>query len=219
MKILSPLQEDFIKAFAKSKLAKNIFLTGGTALSAFYLFHRFSEDMDFFTELEGEIPQSVPILKDIARELNGRIEIRKEFTTFVEVFFSRKDEKVKIHFAQDTPFRLRKINWDKTYNILIDNLLDIACNKISALFDRSAEKDFVDIYFLSKEFMPFEKIYKFARKKHIGMDEYWLAASLKNVEKIEKLPRMIKPVTIKELREFYYEKIKMLMARIKQKGK
>ncbi|MEO0156512.1 MAG: hypothetical protein ABIL07_05310 [candidate division WOR-3 bacterium] len=85
------------------------------------------------------------------------------------------------------------------------------------MFDRSAEKDFVDIYFLSKEFMPFEEIYKNARKKHIGIDEYWLAASLKNIDKIQKLPKMIKPVTIEELREFYYEKIKMLMARIRKK--
>ncbi|MCX7996117.1 MAG: hypothetical protein N3A65_10200, partial [candidate division WOR-3 bacterium] len=78
-------------------------------------------------------------------------------------------------------------------------------------------KDFVDIYFLSKEFMPFEEIYKNAREKHIGIDDYWLAVSLDYINTVEKLPKMVKPVTIEELREFYYEKIKMLMARIKKK--
>jgi len=216
MKILTPLQEDFIKAFSQSPLRERFFLTGGTALSAFYLFHRYSEDMDFFTEIEGEIIKAVPVIKKIVRNINSSIELTKQFSTMVESFLTRKDEMIKIHFAQDAPFRLKEIEENKEYHIFIDNQLDIACNKLSALFDRYAEKDFVDIYFLSKEFMSFEEIYKYARKKHIGMDEYWLAASLKNIDKVEKLPRMIKSVTIEELREFYYEKIKTLMDIIKK---
>ncbi|MEO0122442.1 MAG: nucleotidyl transferase AbiEii/AbiGii toxin family protein [candidate division WOR-3 bacterium] len=65
MEILTPLQQDFIRAFSKTKLVENFFLTGGTALSAFYLFHRYSEDMDFFTEIEGEVIKVVPILKKL----------------------------------------------------------------------------------------------------------------------------------------------------------
>lgn len=33
-------------------LRENYYLTGGTALSEFYLHHRYSDDMDFFTEKE-----------------------------------------------------------------------------------------------------------------------------------------------------------------------
>jgi len=215
--ILTPLQKDFIKSFSQSQLNEKFFLTGGTALSAFYLFHRYSEDIDFFTEVPGEIIRVVPVMNEIAKKVGASIEITKEFTTFVESFLSRNDETIKIHFAQDAPFRFEKIRKNEEYRVFIDNQLDIACNKLSALFDRYAEKDFVDIYFLSKEFMPFEQIYEYARKKHIGMDEYWLAASLKNIDKVVKLPRMIKSVTIEELQEFYYKKIKMLMDRLKKK--
>jgi len=214
MKILTSLQDDFLKVFAHTQLKDNFFLTGGTALSVFYLFHRYSEDMDFFTEREGEILRVVPAIKEISQKSKCDIRITKEFSTFVECFLSRTEETIKLHFAQDTPFRLEKIAKNAEYNIFIDNQLDIACNKLSVLFDRYAEKDFVDIYFLSKEFMPFEKIYDYARRKHIGMDEYWLAASLKNIDKVEKLPRMIKPVTLEDLRQFYYEKIRILMGRI-----
>lgn len=52
--------------------------------------------------------------------------------------------------------------------------------------------DFLDIYFLAKEFMEFEKIYKHAQEKHIGIDDYWLAVSLDYINTLQKLPRMIK---------------------------
>jgi len=216
MRILTPLQEDFMKALGQTSLGESFFLTGGTALSAFYLFHRYSEDLDFFTDKEGEINKVVPTVKTIAQKLKSDLNVTKEFSSFAEIFLKSEHETIKLHFAQDTPYRLQKVIKNEKYSILIDNQLDIACNKLSALFDRYAEKDFVDIYFLSKEFMPFEEIYKYAREKYIGMDEYWLAVSLKNIDKTEKLPRMIKPVTIEELRQFYYEKIKFLMKRIKK---
>lgn len=48
-KILTPNQKSFLHEFTKSEL-RNVFrLTGGTALSAFYLEHRLSEDLDFFS--------------------------------------------------------------------------------------------------------------------------------------------------------------------------
>lgn len=49
MEILTPFQKELLKAIGDSKLADNFYLTGGTALAAFYLQHRYSEDLDFFT--------------------------------------------------------------------------------------------------------------------------------------------------------------------------
>lgn len=217
MTILTQLQIDFIKAFSHSQINENFFLTGGTALSAFYLQHRYSEDIDFFTEQEQMVPRVVPIVKNISTLVNGRVEIAREFTTFVEAFLSRGAETIRLHFAQDAPYRLQKIVKNEEHGVYVDNELDIACNKLSALFDRYAEKDFVDVYFLSREFMPFDKLFEHARKKHGGMDEYWLAMALKNVDKIAELPRMIKPVTIEDLQEFFYQQVKYLMSKIKNK--
>src|SRR5918999_3975854 len=45
--ILSALQWEFLSVFFQG--APPFFLTGGTALSAFYLGHRYSEDLDLFT--------------------------------------------------------------------------------------------------------------------------------------------------------------------------
>jgi len=49
MTVLNSSQDAFLRAFARSSLQSNFHLTGGTALAAFYLQHRYSEDLDFFT--------------------------------------------------------------------------------------------------------------------------------------------------------------------------
>ena len=49
MEILTPFQKQALKAIGESPLVDNFYLTGGTALSAFYLQHRLSEDLDFFS--------------------------------------------------------------------------------------------------------------------------------------------------------------------------
>ncbi|MFQ6091943.1 MAG: nucleotidyl transferase AbiEii/AbiGii toxin family protein [bacterium] len=84
MKVLTPLQEDFIGFFAKTVLKDTFLLTGGTALSAFYLQHRISEDVDFFTEEEGQVDRVLAVVQDIAAKLNGRLEVRRSFRSFLQ---------------------------------------------------------------------------------------------------------------------------------------
>ncbi|PIP31376.1 hypothetical protein COX24_03940 [bacterium (Candidatus Gribaldobacteria) CG23_combo_of_CG06-09_8_20_14_all_37_87_8] len=50
-------------------ICQSFYLTGGTALAEFYLKHRFSEDLDFFSEKEVN-PQDISIyLKTIKKEI------------------------------------------------------------------------------------------------------------------------------------------------------
>ena len=46
---LTPLQADFLARFFATGTGQSFFLTGGTALAAFYLHHRMSVDLDLFT--------------------------------------------------------------------------------------------------------------------------------------------------------------------------
>jgi len=215
IQILTPFQKEFLYNFGKERISENFFMTGGTALSVFYLQHRYSEDIDFFTRIDGEIERLIPAIELIAKEIKVNLDIKRLFPSFLECYFYRNDEKLILHFAQDAPFRLKPTIKNPEYNVFVDNELDIACNKFSALFDRSDAKDFVDIYFLSKEFMNYWEIFEYAKKKYFGMDEYWLAVAMKQVHKIEALPRMIKPVTVEALKEFYDDKIKRIMDSIK----
>lgn len=48
--ILTEYQKAFLKEIGNSPLREVFKLTGGTALSAFYIEHPFSEDLDFSSE-------------------------------------------------------------------------------------------------------------------------------------------------------------------------
>lgn len=211
MEVLTPLQKVFILELAKTPIKENFFLTGGTALSAFYLKHRLSEDLDFFSEIERAVMFVLPVLRKVCQNLSLTLKVSREFETFLEVFVLSNQETIRCDFAQDAPYRLKPKEYNEKLGIYVDNCIDMACNKLSALFDRSEAKDFVDIYFLDKEFMPFFEILKESKKKHIGLDEYWLAVSLQKIEDIVKLPVMLKPLEIEELKDFYREKTKELM--------
>ena len=108
MDILTELQKRFLSEIAKSSLRESFFLTGGTALSAFFLEHRLSEDLDFFTEEPERVQHVLPVLEDIVKRLGVRIEIRRQFRTFLEVHLHGQDEQtIKCDFAQDSPYRLQ----------------------------------------------------------------------------------------------------------------
>lgn len=53
MSILTPHQKQIVDQIEESQfIASNFYFTGGTVLSEVFLKHRFSEDLDFFSEKE-----------------------------------------------------------------------------------------------------------------------------------------------------------------------
>lgn len=212
MEILTSLQIEIIKEISKTSLQKDFFLTGGTALSALYLKHRYSDDLDFFTEDPHAVRRVADDMRKVASSVGLEVQFRRVLEHFMECFFiGRNEERVELDFALDSPYRLEPKRLSNELGIWVDNPLDISCNKLSALFDRADAKDFVDIYFIDKELYKFEKILEKAREKHVGIDDYWLTQALTRIKGITKLPRMIKEITIEELRIFFEGKIKNLM--------
>lgn len=120
-------------------------------------------------------------------------------------------ELVELDFAQDAPFRFGPRQLIEDLGIEVDNLLDIATNKLSTLYDRSEPKDFVDVYLIHREVMPFSDLVEKTRQKHLGLDPYWLAQACARIREVRILPRLIKPVAIAELREFFEAEARRLM--------
>ncbi|MCD5390931.1 hypothetical protein LR007_03610 [candidate division NPL-UPA2 bacterium] len=75
-------------------------------------------------------------------------------------------------------------------------------------------KDFVDVYFIDKEVIKFDDLYSKTQKKHVGIDDYWLCQALRYINEISVLPKMIKPITVEELRDFFNQKLQRLMAKM-----
>lgn len=217
MEILTPFQKQILTVVGNSDLVTSFYLTGGTALAVYYLQHRFSEDLDFFASAQEALIGVTTIVTNIAHQLNASVEFTRTFPTFVESFLTNPaGERVKIDFAFDTPFRLQPTEVDPQFGIQVDNITDIACNKLSALFGRSEPKDFVDVYFICREVMPFPELFSQAGQKHVGMTNYWLAMAMRNVKKVQMLPRMIKPLAIPDLQAYFLKLAQELMSSMEQ---
>ena len=215
MNLLTPFQHQIIEAIAKSPLQDHFYLTGGTALAVFYLQHRYSHHLDFFTADPAAVSRVPAILEDTASEIDVQATFTRTLGTFLQCFFQNTaGERVQIDFAQDSPYRLQPIQADEEMGIQVENLVDIACNKLSALFDRAEPKDYVDIYFICQEVLPFDELVEKTKQKHLGLDDYWLAIALQRVEQVEILPRMIKPINLDELKRFFLDQAKKMMSKI-----
>jgi len=68
--VLTPLQAAFLERFFASQVGQRFFLTGGTALAAFYLHHRRSEDLDLFTLDDLALREADILVRRIAAQLN-----------------------------------------------------------------------------------------------------------------------------------------------------
>jgi predicted nucleotidyltransferase component of viral defense system len=212
MDIFTPFQRTFLKAFAGTPLNAHFYLTGGTALAAFYLRHRLSDDLDFFTSEGACFPQVLPTLTQLSTGLGFTIKVERSFPTFFDADLLLPDGSfTKIDFAVDSPYRLQPLVHHQELGITIDNQLDLCCNKLSALFDRAEPKDFVDVYFILNELYPWETLLAQAQKKHVGLEPHFLAKALLRVQDVELLPRLVKPLDLKDLRAFFLTLARQLM--------
>ena len=153
-------------------IGDNFFLTGGTALSVFYLHHRVSEDLDFFTTNDIELGDIDELLKKTY--LNNIITIRTSL-----MFLSYLIGGIKIDFVID-PLSQNEERPHLTMiagnDIKIDTIDNISANKLTTIVSRFEIKDVVDFFYISKEYWSHSKdmfldCYKRARKREALLDD------------------------------------------------
>lgn len=84
--ILLPFQIQILEQFFSSPLARSFFLTGGTALSAFYFGHRESRDFDLFSIEDFNAQQTRVLVEKIARELGSVLETKIVTAHYQELY-------------------------------------------------------------------------------------------------------------------------------------
>lgn len=205
----TPLQKSLFETITQHPfLPKSFYFTGGTALSAVYLHHRMSEDLDFFSETDFENEPILEIIKNIASSLkiSYRFTIRHH-SRIVELV--KKDKLLtKIDFVYHPYKRLEKGLAIKGFPV--DSLLDIATNKLLIVNQRNEVKDFVDLYFLLKKFTLWDLLCAIKEKYNMDIDLILVASDFLKIADFDFLPRMIKPLAIEELKSFFREKAKEL---------
>ncbi len=192
----------------EADITANFYLTGGTALSAFYFHHRESEDLDLFSPSPFDEQRIIALTTKIAQKIKAKVLYEKIFDrqTF-DLSFAR-DQKLKVDFAHYPYPSLAK---PKSYfNLKIDSLLDIATNKLMLLTQRSNPKDFVDLYFLLKKFSLWDLVYSMEKKFKIKPEPLFLGSQLLMAEEIDVLPVMTKKIKIAELKDFFRKEARTL---------
>ena len=140
--ILTREQKELLLSFAQSPLSSLFYLSGGTALSAFYLHHRFSEDLDFFTVQEIAIEDILAFLKTIPTIKQMTYERKYDRKIFLLEYPSELF--LKIEFTK-YPFEQLAAT-QKFGGVTVDSIQDIFANKLIAMTDRRDPKDYVDVY-------------------------------------------------------------------------
>lgn len=210
--ILTPLQHAFMTRFFSHEIGRAFYLTGGTALAAFYLYHRFSEDLDLFTLEEGALDAAQDVVLTISEAAEWEADVRRLSPHLLRVVLTdTQDESIKVDLVQDAgPQFGEKQACD---GMIVDALVDVAANKVTAILGRADAKDFVDLYFLIHElgYDPDELI-ELAKEKDPGLTAFYLAGMMRHIHRIQDLPVMLKPVDLETLRPFYSKLADRLLA-------
>lgn len=191
-------------------LADNFYLTGGTALAAFYLRHRYSEDLDFFSEQEIDFLNLDVTVKKIKENLGAsKVDFQQSFNRNL-FFLSFGDEIVKTEFTYFPFPRIEKgIRKD---GIAVDSLLDIAVNKLFTIYQRTRARDYIDLYCIIKHahFTVPELIAKAKVKFDWHIDSLQLGTQFIKVTEAKDYPRMIQEVSPQEWQNFFIEEARKL---------
>jgi hypothetical protein len=97
---------------------------------------------------------------------------------------------------------------------LVDGEFDIAVNKLMTITDRFDPKDFVDLYFLLPKYGLPRLRDGVAEKFEARLDPVFLGSELMKVNRVSALPKMILPLSIDDLKEFFSQQAATLRAEV-----
>ena len=210
--VLSKNQVNVLSLLSAEKLVVDSFyLSGGTALAEFYLQHRLSEDLDFFSEKEFDPLLISSVFKKIQNKAGiKKVNFEQSFNRNL-FFLELQNDTIKTEF---TYFPFTRIESKRKFgNLHIDSLIDIAVNKIFTIYQKPRSRDFIDLYFILAQ----EKTWNIdglVEKSQIKFDTYLnplqLGSQFVKVEVLKDYPNMIKKIDEKEWQGFFMMEAKRL---------
>ena len=210
--ILDRSQERFLDLVLRQPyLLKHYYWTGGTVLSQFYLKHRYSYDIDLFTETaEIHLPSIEKFVSLAGGQLGAKSIVHRKFLGLHTFIFKIGKSELKVDFNYYPFPRInRGQNWQGLH---IDSLEDIAVNKIHTISMKPRERDFVDIYFImKKKDFSLQRLIDLAKAKfdwHI--DPIQLGQNFSQVVAYRDIPQILVSFNRKDMEKFFLKLAKSL---------
>ena len=207
--ITSITQEKFLNFIKKEdRLVRNFYFTGGTALAKFYLQHRFSEDLDFFSLKEFRAKDVNPIIYKGKKQLGfKKIDYQQIFNRqiFQLIFTSKKFLKVEFTYFPFPQIEKPK----KRAGIFVDSLIDISVNKAFTIHQNPRGRDFFDLYTIlqkKKKWNIFQLLKKARNKFDWHIDYLQFGSQLLKVRQLKDDPILKKPdFNFKKINNFFLD--------------
>jgi hypothetical protein len=163
---LYPFQDKIFEII--DRLNVNIYLTGGTALSRFYLNHRYSDDLGFFTNRSKTFIVETELIISKIKEI-ADVEIIRKTSDFIRTNAKKDNVVLKFDFVNDVEYRSGNTEKFEKFKS-VDNWWNILSNKLTSL-DRHEPKDAADILFLwRKNKIDWKRAFEEAGKKVVYID-------------------------------------------------
>lgn len=216
---ITPMQKNLLYQIGQIREASSFYLAGGTALAEFYLGHRRSYDLDFFTA-EGNL--LIPFTRRVEEDLvkaQYRINVIRRLEAFAEFEAHKEGETVRLHFACDSPFRFEEPELSDL-GVKINDYRDLIVDKLLTFFGRWKHRDAIDLFFILRT-EPILPLMEMAKQKDPGFDLYWFSMALKEVDAFpdesEQWPvDMLVEVNIGELKSRFLSLAREIMDKIKR---
>lgn len=216
--ILTPLQKQVIISLSKdTHFLNRFYFTGGTALAEYYLKHRLSEDLDFFSPEEIDSLWLTILANKLKKYIGAsEVDIQQAFNRTL-IFYTIGREVLKTEF---TYFPFVQIEKPKVIDaIKVDSLIDIAVNKFFTLYQSPAARHFIDLYLIMKtKKIKWDKLKKLARIKFdVHIDPLQLGSQFMAAADVRDLPKMLINLSEKEWRNYFVKRARELKSEIENK--
>lgn len=219
--IFTPAQKILLGKISQyPPITKRFYFTGGTALSEFYLHHRHSEDLDFFSEEDFDTTYITIFFKKNAKAigLKDMDILRKDGNRFM-YFLDLGAQKLKVDFCSYPYPRIRADLGKKINGLRIDSVFDVATNKVFTLFQHPRLRDYVDLYFIFQEEKDFtlKELVSYARNKFdMQVDPKTLSRHFLDATVLEEkdFPKMLKPFNREKMNQFFLDLARSLEGEI-----
>ena len=197
---LTALKRDFIIAFFDRDTL--FYLTGGSALGIFYLDHRLSYDLDFFT---GSRDVNWHVLKNdiltIAHDIGADCRTITVSPQFRRYQLTRNSESEILDFIIELVPQVDGVK-RVVGNIRVDTIREIIANKICTLIERSEIKDLVDLYFLEKHGYKILDYFEDAKLKEGALDPSMISFLLSRIQIQTKPDYLLEDMDVADFRAF-----------------
>ena len=215
--ILNPQQRAVLEVIAEEAyFTERFYLAGGTALAEFYLQHRISEDLDFFSEHQ-EV-NSIHITRFFqTHKKTLRIErVETSRVLGLQTFFLHFRDGIflKVDFNY-YPFPL--IEKGVIFNGLkVESVHDIGVDKLHTVVLKPRARDFIDLYFIVREKgYDFRALLIEAKAKFDwDLSSVELGTRLLEAAEMIDYPRMLKEIDHNEWKQFFIGEARKLKKEI-----